>query len=294
MASSNSDSLIVVSQSDVEREIVRLFGDSVHTGLIIRVQGAEAGDDSRSEAFRELLDSLTMYDFHGGQQHITVEAPDQQTIAAALAVLGEPRVKRRLFERVLLTFGKHIVDPLGKILDATPGGALLARMSSMRDNLMGWITQLRLTHETQELLMGDLKRLLSDNYLAELAEMEENIQRPRVTELAKEVLHLIGSTFERAFRHWPDHAQTIADSVNRRMSTKMSLRESPGVIRLRIIEGLEEYLWIETSMELTGAVSQLFQQPQYRGLTAEGPPELARELYRQFAESCWDIISENC
>lgn len=282
---------VTVTAADVEQEIIRLFGNPAETGLVIRVHGEDVTHSGRIEAFRELLGSLSLYDFTSQQQ---VEPPDVEALADALAVIGEPRLKRRVFERILLTFGKQLVEPLGKILDTTPGGMLLSNMTSVRDNLMAWIARLRLTQETQDKLTSDLRGLLSDEYLAELAEHEETVQRPRVAALAKEILRLIGGVFERAFRNWPQQARTLADSVVRRMSAGMTLRESPTVIRDRIIEALEEYLWIETSMELTGAVQQLLQQDQYRGLIGGSPPEVKRSSYHQFAEACWDIIAENC
>jgi len=282
---------VTVTEADVEQEIVRLFGNPAETGLVIRVHGDDVTHSGRIEAFRELLGSLSLYDFTSQQE---VKPPDVDSLTAALAVIGELRLKRRVFERILLTFGKQLVEPLGKILDTTPGGMLLANMTSVRDNLMAWIARLRLTQETQDKLTTDLRGLLSDDYLAELAEHEETVQRPRVAAMAKEILRLIGGVFERAFRNWPQQARTLADSVVRRMSAGMTLRESPTVIRDRIIEALEEYLWIETGTELMGAVQQLLQQPQYHGLLSGGPPELKRSSYRQFAEACWDIISENC
>ncbi|WP_428262419.1 hypothetical protein [Haliangium sp.] len=288
-----TESVVTITRDDVEQEISRLFGSPSQSGLVIRVHGEDGTDETRSEAFRELLSSLEMYDFHGSAKEIHVAAPDVDTITAALTVLGTARLKRRVFETVLLTFGKHLVDPLGRILDTTPGGQLLANMASIRDNLTTWIGRLQLTHETQRKLTEDIRRLLSDQYLAELAEHEEKVQRPRVAELAKDILHLIGTSFDNAFRNWPSHARSIAESVARRMGTSMSLRESPLVIRERIIEGLEEFLWIETSMELTGAVQQLCRQSRYQGLTADAPPELERELYHRFAQACWDIIAEN-
>ncbi|MCG8422613.1 MAG: hypothetical protein MJE77_32255 [Proteobacteria bacterium] len=285
---------ITISADDVENEIARLFGDPAQSGLVIRVQGGEDSVDGRSAAFHDLLESLRLYDFQKSEQELRVAPPDNDTIASALAVLARTRLKRRLFERVLLTFGKRIVEPLGRILDTTPGGALFGRMGQIRDNLLGWIQDLKLTHETQEILTEDLHKLLSDDYLAMLAEHEENVQRPRVTELAQQILHLIGVTFDHAFRQWPHHAKTIADSISRRMGSSMSLRESPVVIRERIIDGIDEFLWIETSTELSGALAQLFAQPQYQGLLGDQVPALQRPTYRKFAEACWEIIAENC
>ncbi|ACY14403.1 hypothetical protein [Haliangium ochraceum] len=303
---------ITVTPADVEKEIVRLFGNPDQTGVVIRVHGAESSLTGRNEAFRELLDSLDMYEYNKPTQRsgnelprppgaleteadkdVVVKPPKLGDLIKALSVLGEPRLKRRVFEQILFTFGKHLVEPLGKILDTTPGGMLLSNMTAIRDNLMAWITRLKLTQETQEKLTSDLGAVLTDRYLAELADHEDKVQRPRVAELVKQILRVIGGTFERAFRKWTQHARTIADSVVRRMSSNMVLRESPVVIRDRIIEALEEYLWIETSTELSASVQELFQQPHFRGLVAS-PPDLKRSSYRQFAEACWDIISENC
>ena len=284
---------ITVSPEDVEMEITRLFGDPNETGLVITVHGGDDSVDGRNEAFRELLQSLAIYEFQNQQHSVSVRPPDPDTMSKALAVLGQPYLKRRLFERILLTFGKRIVEPLGRILDTTPEGLLLVRMSSLRDTVLNWIADLELTHETQQILTDDLRALLSDEYLSMLADHEEKVQRPRVTELAQEVLHIIGSTFERAFRQWPKHARSIAESVSRRMGSHMSLSESPMVIRARIIEGIQEYLWIETGTELQAVLTQVFSQQRFSGLTKDGMPELDKGSYRSFAEACWDIVSEH-
>lgn len=289
----SSDNPITVSPQDVEQEITRLFGDPNETGLVITVHGGEDSEDGRNEAFRELLQSLAIYDFQNQATAVSVKPPDLETMTKALAVLGQPYLKRRLFERILLTFGKRIVEPLGRILDTTPEGLLLERMSVLRDTMLNWIADLELTLETQTILTGDLRKLLSDDYLAMLADHEEQVQRPKVTELAQEVLHIIGTTFERAFRQWPKHARTIAESVSRRMGAHISLSESPMVIRERIIEGIQEYLWIETGTELQAVLTQVFSQPRFAGLTKDGVPELHKESYRSFAEACWDIVSEH-
>lgn len=294
MASGSKSQSITVSEADVENEITRLFGNHDQAGLVIRVQGGDGSAAGRSAAFSELLDSLQLYDFHKNRKEIRVAPPDKETIASALAVLANSGLKRRLFERILLTFGKRIVDPMGQILDTTPGGALLERIASIRNNLLDSIRELRLTYETQAILLGDLEKLLSDEYMDMLAEHEENVQRPRVTQLAQDILHLIGTTFERAFRQWPHHAETIATSISRRMGSSITLRESPLVIRERIIEGLHEFLWIETSTELSGAIGQLFGQAQRHGIIGDEMPTLERDTYRQFAEACWEIIAENC
>jgi hypothetical protein len=282
----------IVTTADVEREIRRLFGDPAQSAVVIRVHDADGS--ARVDAFRELLDSLSMYGFGSPQAEILVQAPDVETIAKALAVLSLPRLKRQLFERILLTIGKYILDPLAQILETTPGGALHRRMCSLRENLMGWIGEMKLTFETQRMLTDDLKRLLNDDYLAMLAEHEERVQRPRVAGLAQEVLGLIGAIFESAFRRWPDHARSIAESISRRMDSRLTLQQSPMIIRAHIVDGIQEFLWIETGTEITGAVQQLFLQPKYQGICEQGPPEVGRDSYRELAEACWEIVSNNC
>jgi hypothetical protein len=53
-------------------------------------------------------------------------------------------------------------------------------------------------------------------------------------------------------------------------------------------------LWIETGTEIAGAARQLFAQPKYHGLSDGEPPEIRREMYRDFAEACWDIVANSC
>lgn len=286
----------LVSDADVEREILRLFTSSASAEhVVVRVHGDDRSPTSRREAFRDLLESLAMYDerYRHGQQ-VLVEPPSFAAIRQGLGVLGDERLKRRLFERVLKTFGARMIDPLGEMLDTMPGGALLTRMEGLRDEILSGVDELGLTQETQQILLGDLRRLLTHEYLVMLAEHEENVQRPRVKELAREVLQLIGETFQRAFRHWPVHAERIAESVARRLGASVELRENPGLIRTRIVEGVEEFLWVETSTELSGALAQLFRQQRYAGLIDGAAPETDREMYHEFAETCWDLIEENC
>jgi hypothetical protein len=286
----------LVSDADVEREIMRLFTSSTSGGhVVVRVHGDDRSPTSRRDAFRELLESLAMYDerYRHGQQ-VLVEPPSFVAIRQGLGVLGDERLKRRLFEQVLKTFGARMIDPLGEMLDTMPGGALLTRMEALREQILGGVDELGLTHETQQILRGDLRRLLTEDYLVLLAEHEENVQRPRVKELAKEVLQLIGETFQRAFRHWPAHAERIAESVARRLGQSVELKENPGVIRTRIVEGVEEFLWVETSTDLSGALTQLFRQQRYAGLIAGAAPEPGRDIYHEFALTCWDLIEGNC
>jgi hypothetical protein len=127
-----------------------------------------------------------------------------------------------------------------------------------------------------------------------LAEHEEKVQRPRVKKLAQDVLQLVGATFQRAFQHWHANAGQIADAVSRRFGTRLKLGAHPALIRTRIVDALEEFLWVETSAELSGALSQLFAQKAYAGLVQAPRMQIERSVYHQFAEACWDLIAEHC
>lgn len=278
----------------MEQTISALFGAADNHDLVVRVQGAE-GSEERNLAFAELRDSLAMYNGDIlSATHLVLAPPSKESLSRALSVLGKKHLQFRLFERILLTFGKTLVDPLAEILDRTPGGALLTHMAALRLRLFESVGELGLTQETQEILIGDVTRLLNDDYLSMLAEHEEKIQRPRAKKLAQEVLQLVGSTFQRAFLHWHDNAERIADSVTRRFGARLKLGAHPALIRTRIVEALEEFLWVETSAELSGALSQLFAQKAYAGLVAERHVEVERAVYHQFAEACWDLIAEHC
>jgi hypothetical protein len=284
----------VVTHGDVEHTIRTLFSAADNNDLVVRVQGA--GDiEARNDAFGALLDSLAMH--NGGALNATalvVAPPNKQSITRALSVLGKKHLQLRLFEKILLTFGRTLVDPLAVILDRAPGGPLLTHMASLRLRLFEGVGALRLTEETQQILMGDLGQLLNDEYLTMLAEHEEKVQRPRVKKLAQEVLQLVGSTFQRAFQHWHDNAAQISESVSRRFGERLQLGAHPMLIRTRIVDALEEFLWVETSGELSGALSQLFAQKAYQGLVTKPHIEIERGVYHEFAESCWDLIAEHC
>lgn len=45
-------------------------------------------------------------------------------------------------------------------------------MLAPRERMIGFVAQLELTHESQEIVANDLRKLLSDDYLAMLAENE--------------------------------------------------------------------------------------------------------------------------
>jgi hypothetical protein len=281
-----------VSDEDVEQAVLSLFQAEGESGLVVTVHDGAGESASRSDAFRDLLESLEM---HGGgvAHNIEIEPPDFESLQKALGVLGEKRVQRRLFERILRTFGTELLDPLAATLDTDEGGPLVIKMSNLRQRLLKKVERLHLTPETTKILTEDLRNLMNDDYLTMLAEHEEQVQRPLVKQLAQEALHLIGETFQRAFRHWHCNASEIAESVQHRLRGRHKLRESPVIIRNRIIEGLEEFLWVETSTELSGALGQLFVQDKYRGVV-DSPPVVERGLYAQFAATCWEIIQDNC
>ncbi len=276
----------LITTKDVEQEVERLFGSD---GVVVRVLSDDPSQSARDAAFGELLDSLRMY---GYTDAVTVEAPGIDAIYKGIVVLAKEHLQRQLFQRILLTFGGKVVNPLVAILDSTPDG-VRARMNDLRATLLATVAQLKISHETASLLRGDLEGLLSREYLEMLAEHEEKVQRPLAEKLAHEVLHLIGATFQRAFKRWPHHARTIADSVSRRMGARVSLRTSPTIIRDRIVEGIEDFLWVETSNELDGALRQLLLRYEWNKLVDRPAPEIDRAVYREFAEACWDLVSSN-
>jgi hypothetical protein len=276
----------LITKKDVEQEVERLFGSE---GVVMRVLSDDPSQSARDAAFGELLESLRMYGYTDG---VTVEAPGTDAIYKGLAVLSKEHLQRQLFQRILLTFGGKVVNPLVAILDSTPEG-VKKRMLDLRATLIGRVAELKLSHESATLLREDLRKLLTDDYLDMLAEHEEKVQRPLAEKLAQEILHLIGATFQRAFKRWPHHARTVADSVSRRMGARVSLRTSPKLIRDRIIEGIEDFLWVETSNDLDGALRQLLSRYDWGKLVDRPPPEIDRAVYREFAEACWDLVSSN-
>jgi hypothetical protein len=286
----------LISPADVEQELLVLFGGDRNKNLVVRVQGAAHSAD-RSDAFQELLHSLALYNPAAVEAHgVAVEPPDARTITRALLVIADKKLQHRLFEYILSTFGRKLVDPLAEILDSGKGGPLYARMQALRSELLDGVQDLRLTQETRSVLEADLTKFLGDDYLAMLAEHEEQVQRPRVKKLAQEVLHLVGVTFQSAFRRWPEHAEHLGHSISHSFSGtgRIQLGEHPVLIRRRITQGIAEFLWVETSSDLRGALAQLFAQRAYAGLVGSQEIELARPVYNEFAEACWQLVAEYC
>jgi hypothetical protein len=285
--------LTPLTNDDVVREIQRLFDAGPDSGLVIRVYG-ECGNDGADDTFREMLASLQMYDdrYRKGGGEVLVDAPDRTTIAGALSVLGQEQHRKRLLDHILTTFGRRLVDPLAAILDTTPNEPLIGRLTMMRDIFLAQIDELRMTPESQQILSDDLSKLMTDDYLSMVAEHEERVQRPRVTKLAQQILRLVGSTFHRALRKWPEHADQIAAAIARQNHGKVRLPELPALLRSQITDGIEEFLWVETSHDVESALQPLFAE--HRAVMRVPPAMVDRETYHEIAVACWGIIAEHC
>lgn len=280
----------LITAQDVEAEIQRLFLAQAGSGLVIRVYGEEGGTAENIEAFREMLNSLRLYDYGTGTGEVFVDAPNSSVLTRALNVLAREQHQKRILDRVLTTFGHHLIDPLAAILDTTPEGTIMSRLGVLRDLFLAQIAELKLTHESQDMLTQDLLMAFDDAYLRMVAEHEERVQRPRVRKLAQEVLRLVGSTFHGALRAWPEHAENIAMLISRRMKGQVHLREVPTLIRGQICAAIEDFLWLETANKIEAALVPLFTQ--HAGLLSGPAPTLDRSLYKEFAEACWEIIAE--
>jgi len=275
-------------------EVHRLFDAGGESRLVIRVYGDDNSDGPEADAaFREMLASLQMYDdrFRSGGS-VMVQAPSRAALSRAMSVLGKDQHQRLILNQVLTTFGRRLIDPLGDLLDTTPEGAIVARLGMMRDLFLTQIADVKLTPESAQIVSDDVRKLLSDEYLAMVAEHEERVQRPRVTRVAQEVLRLIGGTFRRALLRWPDHAERIAATISRRLSGEHKLADVPTLLREQVTAGVEEFLWVETSTEIQGALRSLFAE--HRDAVKVEPAPIERDAYREFAASCWQIIADNC
>jgi hypothetical protein len=283
----------LITTDDVVREVQRLFDAGPESGLVIRVYG-ESSNDGADDTFREMLASLQMYDdrYRKGGGEVLVDAPDQATIARALSVLGQEQNQKRILDHILTTFGRRLVDPLAAILDTTSNGTVIGRLTMMRDIFLAQIAELCMTPESQQILSDDVSRLMSDEYLSRVAEHEERVQRPRVTKLAQQILRLVGSIFHRALRRWSEHADQIAAAIAEKNPKKVRLHEIPALLRTEITSGIEEFLWLETSRDVEGALQPLFAE--HRTVMRFPPAVVDRETYREFAVTCWGIIAEHC
>lgn len=284
----------LITETDVRSELHRLFDAGPESGLVIRVYGEASDSPGALETFQEMFASLRMYDTSpkGSFGEILVDAPSKATITSALSVLGREEHQKKILDHILTTFGRRLIDPLASILDTTPTGSVMARLTMTRDILLAQLADMRMTPETQHILSEDLRKLLNNEYLSMLADHEERVQRPRVAQLAQQILRLIGSTFHRALRRWPEHAEQIASSIARRNHGKVPLREIPVLLRNQISAGIEEFLWIETSADIEGALRPMLAA--HRDVMPITPATVDRASYREFAEACWAIIAERC
>ena len=124
----------LVTDEDIREELQRLFDAGPDSGLVIRVYGEPGEGAATADAFREMLASLRMYE--GKQDHqpleILVDTPGKAQIARALSVLGHEQHQKRILDHILTTFGRRLIDPLAEILDTTPTGSVMARLSMLR------------------------------------------------------------------------------------------------------------------------------------------------------------------
>jgi hypothetical protein len=284
----------LITEDDIRGELHRLFDAGSDSGLVIRVYGGSSSTSGAHATFQEMLASLRMYEGTpvGSPMEMLVDAPGKAQITKALSVLGHEAHQKRILDHILTTFGRRLIDPLAEILDTTPTGSVMARLSVLRDIFLAQITDLRMTPDSQQILSGDLRKLMTEEYLAMIAENEERVQRPRVAMLAQQILRLVGSTFHRALRRWPDHAEQIASSIARRNHGKVRLGEIPALIRGQITDGIQEFLWIETCGEIEGALRPMMAE--HQGVMPVMTMTLDRSTYREFADACWAIIADYC
>ncbi|MCA9577451.1 MAG: hypothetical protein R3B40_22095 [Polyangiales bacterium] len=282
----------LVSAADVQQELARLFGGMADRDLVVSVYGDEDAEGTVS-TFHELMRSFEM---HGGEngrsafQDAMVQAPNAVTIERALLTLGQADLQRRLLDQVLTTFGHHLIDPLGAVLDAGPDGTLMSELTAVRERVIADLAALQVTSETRSIVIQDISKLLTNDYLAMLAEHEERELRPRVRELAQEILRLIGDIFHKALGRWPEHAKSIAHAVRRRLSGEVRLTDLPHLLRQQVLDGIEEFLWVETSNDIEGALRAMFAS---RRNIADKPPRLERSAYKTFAVGCWKLMTEH-
>lgn len=271
------------------REVHRLFDAGPESGLTIRVYGdpGEPPDD----AFREMIDSLRMHDEGWRRDGVLVgRAPTQAALARAIGVLAREPQRRRVLEHVLTSFGHRLVDPLGDTLDDAPPGSVAGRLSMMRDLFLAQIAELRLTPDVQRTLGDDVRGLLSDTYLRLLAETEEQVERPRVRRLVREVLRVLGTIFRRALEALPGEVDRLAGAVAERLRGEHPLKELPARVRRALTDELSAWLWASTSAELSGALRSLFA----RHADGVEPTLLPQEAYRELADHCWGVIASCC
>jgi hypothetical protein len=286
----------LIEATDVRAAIEELFDAGLDNQLVIRVYGET---DQRSPAaldtFKEMLASLKMHDdpARGVLADEPVATPNRAAITKALSLLETEQVQRGILDFVLTTFGRKLVDPLAALLDRTPEGTLMARLTMLRDIFVAQVTGLHMTRESQGMISGDIKKLLSDDYLSRVAENEENVQRPRVRRLAQKVLQIVGAIFRAALKRFPERAESLVDAVCSRLPDKMRLKAIPPLVRSLVVSAVQNYLWEETSARLEAELLPLFSE--FESMVARAAPAaLNRDAYRELAEATWTLIERHC
>jgi hypothetical protein len=284
----------IVDPGDVRRAVEDLFDAGADNGLVIRVYG-EAGQDSPAalDTFREMLASLQMHDDGSGALgDVAVPTPDRRAIHKALSLLGNDAIQRSILDHVLTTFGRKLIDPLGALLDRTPEGSLMGRLTMLRDIFLAQITGLHLTQESQALLSADVKKLLNNDYLAKVAAHEEEVQRPRVRRLAQQMLQVVGTTFRAALRRWPERGDAMVDGIVSRLPERLRLKAIPPLVKTLVVSAIQNYLWEEASERLEAELIPLLKE--HAEVVKTAPRSLDREEYLGFAEFAWTVIEKHC
>ncbi len=285
----------IVDPGDVRAAIEHLFDAGVDNGLVIRVYGeSDSHSPAAMDTFREMLASLKMHDdpTRGVLSDEPVPTPNRAAIAKAVNLLASEVVQRGVLDHVLTTFGRRLIDPLGALLDRTPEGTLMARLTMLRDIFVAQVTGLHLTGESQQMITGDIRRMMNDAYLAKIAENEETVQRPRVRRLAQQVLQIVGAIFRTALRRFPERSDQVVDGICSRLPDRLRLKAIPPLVHTLVVNAIQNYLWEETSGPLEAELSPLFAE--WERVVAHAPVALTRDAYQEFAEAAWTLIEKHC
>jgi hypothetical protein len=279
-----------LSEVDGVRVVVKIGGQALTTGLGGTADGEI--DESTRAAIRELTQSLAMYSGVTVPGDAEVSAPPLETISRALHALADPVARGKALGAALSIFGRRVVAPLERLLAARDSGPT-ARLIQWRAAVRNGVTDLRLAHETTQIIRNDLDRVFTDEYLHMLGENEEKTLRPRLAELAHRVLDVLASTFHRALDRFGSNADRVAVGIVRQLPRSMALRDLPSLVKHGFVAAVGEFLAVETSADLRGALHTL--SGQYSDVVPSGQPlGFADEWYHDLAQECWDVIATYC
>jgi hypothetical protein len=280
-----------LSEVDGVRVVVKIGGQALPSGFGGTAGGDEVDEGTRA-AIRELTQSLAMHSGVTVPGDAVVAAPPRETISRALHALADPIARGKALGAALSIFGRRVVAPLERLLAARNSGPT-ARLVQWRAALRNGLADLRLAHETTQILRGDLARVFTDEYLHMLGENEEKTLRPRLAELAHRVLDVLASTFHRALDRFGANADRVAIGIVRQLPRSMALRNLPSLVKQGFVAAVGEFLAVETSADLRGALHTL--SGQYSDVVPAGQPlGFADEWYRDLAQECWDVIATYC